>query len=575
MYFRFPIIVIFVLACIVGLMAVQGHFGQKMPAVEASTEVPLIIEGAGGSTGVADKSAFETGAATIRANDLKAHLEFLSDDLLEGRDTASRGARLAAMYIATHFERIGLKAVGQDTSYYQPVLFSQKHILPQSELKVEYAGEVVPFEYEKDFLVTSTPDSSGEVIVADLVFSGFGITAPKYDYDDYANPSVNNKVALYLSGEPYGNDETFFEGDKTTRYSNGSAKRNAARVAGALAAVGVIRDEQLTHFSWAQMQNYLTGPTMTLKTGQGRSRTEAGFPAVILSPEAASQLFEAEAQTYAQLDSTASEGVLQPHVMNKKIQMTISFEDREVIDNNVVGFLEGSDPALKSEVIVFTAHYDHIGIGAAVAGDSLYNGAADNASGTSGLLELAEAFASLPTAPRRSLLFLAVTGEEKGLLGSQYYVDNPIFPLEKTVANFNLDMIGIGDTTAMVVYGMDRNSLGDDVREAAGQYGLEIWPDDMPEQRIYYRSDHYSFARKGVPAVFPSFGSKREFFPEFRKFYHRPSDDTALPWLNYGYMQKHVQVVFTAALKVANADTAPKWTPGDEFEKVQQEMLEK
>ncbi|RMF66200.1 MAG: M28 family peptidase, partial [Calditrichaeota bacterium] len=254
-----------------------------------------------------------------------------------------------------------------------------------------------------------------------------------------------------------------------------------------------------------------------------------------------------------------------PFELNKKVEYRIDFENKTIEDRNVVGFLEGSDPGLKSQIIVFTAHYDHIGVGTPVNGDSTYNGAADNASGVSGLLELADAFSSLPNPPRRSLLFLAVTAEEKGLLGSEYYVEHPLFPLEQTVADFNLDMIGIGDTTGIVVYGIDRTTLGEEIRKAAARVGLKILPDEMPEQRIFYRSDHFNFAKHGIPVAFTGFGLRRAWFDEFEKFYHQPSDDRTLPF-NYHYMKKHMQALFLAALAVADADEPPKWAPGDEFE---------
>ncbi|MCH7755194.1 M28 family peptidase [candidate division KSB1 bacterium] len=257
--------------------------------------------------------------------------------------------------------------------------------------------------------------------------------------------------------------------------------------------------------------------------------------------------------------------------MNKKVQMKFIVENKQIEDSNVAGFLEGSDPELKSEVIVFTAHYDHMGIGTPVKGDSIYNGAADNASGTSGLIELAEAFSLLPQRPKRSLLFLAVTAEEKGLLGSEFYVTNPIFPLAKTVANFNLDMIGIGDTTGMVVYGIERSTLGDMITKAVQEVGLEIIPDELPEQRIFYRSDHFSFVKRGIPSIMPGFGIRREWFANFNKFYHQPSDDANLSYFNFGYMKKNVQAIFLAGLWVANAEKSPTWTPGDEFENAREE----
>ncbi|MFQ5651609.1 MAG: M20/M25/M40 family metallo-hydrolase [bacterium] len=568
MYFRLPVLIVFVFAGIIALMAFQSRFSKQ---VSLANGEELIVPAESGllSSETTDKDGKRNkGLRSIRAVDLRAHLEFLADDLLEGRESGSRGARLAAMYIATHFERLGLRAVGDDQTYYQAVSLARKRVLPGSELKVEIKGEMVPLRFGQDFLVAATPSESGTPIRAPLVFCGFGIKSEQDNYDDYKNINVEDKVALYLSGEPHREDENGSDAGAPPHYVSGRTKRRIARQAGAVAAIGVLRQKQLAQFGWAGMQTHLLSARVSLMADKAHG--EPGLASVILHPQAASIIFADEQQDYAAVDEAASSGLTHAFEMNKRVEIKILFEDEEIHDSNVVAFLEGSDPELKSEVIVVSAHYDHVGMGTAVAGDSVYNGAADNASGTAGLLELAEAFASLTQSPRRSLLFLAVTAEEKGLLGSKYYVEHPIFPLEKTVANFNLDMIGIGDTTALVVYGIDRSSLGDDVRKAAARFGLEIWPDDMPEQRIFYRSDHYSFAQKGVPAIFPSFGTRRSDFPEFKKFYHRPSDDVTLSWLNYPYMQKHVQVVFQAMLEVANADEPPQWVPDDEFGKVRQ-----
>ncbi len=578
MYFRFPLILVFVLAGSIGLMALQSKLGKDSPqqqenssqlashVLEAahvppvSPEMVPVVE--------SDKMMSKSKARqTIRPVDLRAHLEFLADDLLEGRDTGSRGARIAANYIATHFQRLGLAAGGDNGSFFQAVHLKRKRVQASSQMKVEINGEMVPLVYGKDFLIAGQPDVSGEKLEFESLFAGFGIQAEKYDYDDYRDLDVTGKAVVYVSGEPKSDDETYFDGKKRTRHASSRAKSRVARAAGAGAAICIFREEQLARFSWGDLQSYLLKPQVTLRDSGSKSKSN-NFPSVFLQPDAAELLFVDENQAFSDVSQQASDGAVQSFAMKKKVELSIDFLDEAFTDNNVAGFLEGSDPILKSEIIVITAHYDHIGLGTPVAGDSLYNGAADNASGVAGLLELAEAFASLPEPPRRSLLFLAVTAEEKGLLGSRYYVEHPIYPLEKTVANFNLDMIGIGDTTAMVVYGIDRNTLGNNIRSAAEKIGVTIYPDDMPEQRVFYRSDHYNFALKGIPVVFPSFGIKKEGMVEFEKFYHKPSDDINLFWLNYNHMQRHVQVVFEATLGVANADESPAWNPDDEFANV-------
>ncbi len=558
MYFKLPIAIVFIFCCIVFVMLLQGQ--SEHPVARPVENVKAVGT---------DMDVAEFAISEIKDSDLQAHLEFLADDLLEGRDTGSRGARLASMYIATQFERYGLSGAGEKGTYFQTVPLSEYRVKPESAVLVEVDGEMIPLKYMDDFVVTGM--SNGTPATYELTYAGFGIKADEYDYDDYAGLDVAGKAAVYVSGEPKSDDEAFFEGEKRTRYSSGREKRKAAEKAGAGGSLGVVRKDQLTAFPWERLQGFLTRPRVRLSQPDD-SGSVPELPSVLVHADAAELIFAGSGHSYSDIDQEATAGKTTTFAMQKKVTFDIRFDKRDFNDRNVVGFLEGSDEELKSELIVFSAHYDHVGIGRPVAGDSIYNGAADNASGVSGLLELAEALSSLPKAPKRSLLFLAVTAEEKGLLGSRYYVAHPFFPLAQTAANFNLDMLGISDTTGIVVYGIDRSTLGEPMRRAAARFGLQIYPDDMPEQRIFYRSDHYNFAVKGVPTIYPSYGVNRQTMPEVAKYYHRPSDDPGLQALNYRLMQRHVQMVFQAALWVANADDSPQWHAGDEFEKIRMQQ---
>jgi len=551
MYFRFPVLLLMIFALLFGVFYFKIKsdnnltFANNLPA--PSDSLTSTANGA---------------LQSIRADQLRAHLEFLADDLLEGRDTGSRGARLAALYLASQFERMRLKAVGDHSSFFQAVPLVQQKISPNSKLSVTVNGEMVPLTYGRDFLVANV-GKEGEGITREMVFTGFGIRAPEYNYDDFKNVDVKGKFSVSLSGEPPSEDETFFAGSRPTKYSSGLTKRDIIRNLKADGMIGVILPETLEQYNWSAFQNFFGGERISLlnnKTGGD------DFCAFLVHYDAAGVLFSNTPKSFDEIKNGAAKGTVSSFEMKKKVQVQIFIEEKKIADRNVMAFLEGADPVLKSEVVVYSAHYDHIGVGTPAAGDSVYNGAADNASGVAGLLEVAEAFSLLPQPPRRSILFLAVTGEEKGLLGSEYYVEHPIFPISKTVANFNFDMIGLGDSTGLVVYGSDRSSLGSVIEQSASRFKLKILPDDLPEENIYYRSDHYSFAKKGVPAIFPSFGINRASLAEFNKFYHQPNDDIHLPF-NYNYMKKHAQVLFLAGLLVANADTPPKWTPGDEFEK--------
>jgi len=568
MYFRFPLLLLILVAGLVGIIIFKDHLDDRVSAANKaepvkipSAEIPEISE---------DISATHLAALqSIGSSDLRRHVVFLADDSLEGRDTGSRGARIAALYISSQFDKFGLRPAGEDGSYYQPVYLNEKKISPDSEFKIEIDGEMIPLKYKDDFLVVTAPNQSGVEVTRDLIFTAFGIQASEYEYDDFKNLDVKGKATIYVSGEPPSEDEKYFKGSRATQYSNPSTKRRTAKENGAAVTIGIALPELLEQISWGGIQNLYARSKISLKNNASTAGED--FAAVVLHPDAGELLFAGAEPSFSDIKKTASDGTIQSFEMNKKVQMKFIVENKQIEDSNVAGFLEGSDPELKSQVIVFTAHYDHVGIGTPVKGDSIYNGAADNASGTSGLMELAEAFSLLPQRPKRSMLFLAVTAEEKGLLGSEFYVQNPIFPLVKTLANFNLDMIGIGDTTGVVVYGIERSSLGDMITRAVKEVGLKIIPDELPEQRIFYRSDQFSFVKRGIPAIMPGFGIRREWFANFNKFYHQPSDDANLSYFNFGYMKKNVQAIFLAGLWVANAEKSPTWTPGDEFENAREE----
>ncbi|HEX9653001.1 MAG TPA: M28 family peptidase [bacterium] len=552
MYYRFPVLMVMIFAVLVGVFYFKGDLTSHVGEAVVISDIL--------------NPAVNDALQSISGEQLRAHLEFLADDLLEGRDTGSRGARLAELYVASQFQRMGIVPAGDDQTFFQVVPMVQKQVSSRSQLRIEVDGEMLPLTYGQDFLVVTAPSENGKVLTGEVVFTGFGIRAPEYNYDDFKNVDVKGRFTLYLSGEPESDDENFFDGEKATKHSDGYTKRAMAKKLNALGAIGTLQKEILEHVSWADLQNYYGGARIALDKKPPAGSAD-DLPAVIIHPDAVDLLFSGAAKDFAAIQQEIAKGELKSFAMKKKVQIQVFMDEDRTADHNVVGLIEGSDPALKSEVVVFTAHHDHVGIGAPVAGDSIYNGAADNASGVAGLLELAEAFSFLPERPKRSLLFLAVTAEEKGLLGSEYYVNHPIFPMSKTVANFNFDIIGIGDSTGLVVYGQERSSLGNVVEKAAQYFNLTIMPDDLPEENIFLRSDHYNFAKKGVPAIFPSFGLDRPGFHKFVKYYHQPSDDLSLPF-NYGYMKKHVQVVFLAGMWVANASHPPTWTKGDEFEEL-------
>lgn len=564
MYYRVPILFLMMFALIVIVVVFKDKYLPTLPHVHSAVGrvVPRSSDSPEPDKTYSDVSPeIKSALQSIRSPELRTHLEFLADDLLEGRNTGSRGATLASMYIAGQFKKIGLRAVGENNSYFQTVHLTSRRISSKSKVSIEVTGEMLPLSYGADFLVVTPAAVNGAEIEKNVIFTGFGIRAPEYGYNDFSGLDVRDKISVYLSGEPASEDSSFFAGKKMTRYATGKSKRETAREMGAAAAVGIIHPELLKRLSWEALHRRYSSPKMSLRDA---NESQSRLPAVILHPDVGQLFFSGVQTSFQEIEKQAASGSVASFDMHKKAYLQIFFDEHEIQGRNVAGFLEGSDPVLKSEVIVFTAHFDHLGIGVPVKNDSVYNGAADNASGVSGLLELAEAFTKLQKAPRRSLLFLAVTGEEKGLLGSEFYVEHPILPLEKTVANINLDIMGLGDTTGIVLYGKERSSLGEIFSQAAKESGLTVFPDELPEQRIFYRSDQYSFAKKGVPVIFSGFGIRRSGFDEFKTYYHRPNDDIHLPF-HYHYMKKHIQSIFLGALRAANNDAPPEWVEGDEF----------
>lgn len=554
MYFRFPVLLIIIAAVAFGLIYFSIRFTKTNPFIreEDGTEAPVV------------KPAEElTALRSIRPGQLRAHVAFLASDELEGREAGRRGAQVAARYLASQFQQMGLQPAGEQGSYFQTVPLVARSVSHYSEMRIEINGEYVPLQYQKDFLVVGVPATHRFEVSGELVFTGFGIRAPEFAYDDFQNLNVEGKISVFVTGVPTSKTDDFITRAESSKYASFSTKRQIARDLNAAGVVGATRPDFIEQNSWAAQVRLHSNVEMALETHSKEDKKY--FPAVILHPDASELLFANELMPFQGIDSSAAAGRVSPFAMNKSVQMKFITEEKKLPARNVIAYLAGADSVLKSEVVVFTAHFDHLGIGTPVAGDSIYNGAADNASGVAGLLELAEAFTLLPTRPKRSLLFLAVTAEEKGLLGSQFYVEHPVFPLSKTIANINLDVIGIGDSTGLVIYGKNLSSLGEVIEKAAREMGLRIMPDELPGERIFYRSDHYRFSQKGVPAIFPGFGLTAELFEELKQYYHQPSDELDLPF-NFHYMAKHVQTVFLAGIWIANADVAPEWRAGSEFE---------
>ena len=509
---------------------------------------------------------------------IRAHVRFLSDDLLEGRAPGARGGELAARYIATQFQLMGLKPANGD-SYYQSVPLLGIHTDPGMQLRVDAKGESLLLDYGKDFVAWPGEERKQVSLTGqEVVFVGYGISAPEVPWNDYKGEKVEGKVVLILVNDPPSEDPDFFGGKALTYYGRWTYKLEEAARQGAAGAI-LIHNSQMAGYPWAVVKNSWSGEQFSLPSEQVKSTQVEAW----VREEVADQLLREVELSFEKARELAGRATFKPVPLGLTVSIKIQSSIQHTESPNVIGWLEGSDARLKREVIVVTSHYDHLGIGAEVDGDRIYNGALDNASGIGGLLELASAFSAYPQRPRRSILFAAVSAEEQGLLGSMYYVSHPLVPLSRTAANLNVDSINVwGRTEDIAVLGAERSTIETAIQKAAAKTNMRVSSDPFPEKGLFFRSDQFSFAKAGVPAVFFLRGTHyvgkprgwgEELVKEYiAKHYHQPSDEFNPSWSFEGAAQL-MESVFWTALYLANEDEMPRWNPGDPFEAIRKRQL--
>jgi len=507
-------------------------------------------------------------APELSAERIKAAVAYLASDRLEGRGPGTRGEILATEYIADGFKNARLRPIGEHGTYFQRVPLMRVITSPKSTLQAVRGETTLDIPCEEGFSGTSQTQTELEEFGAEAIFVGHGITAPEFDWDDYRETDVKGKVVVLFTNEPPSNDPKFFGGTALTYYGRWTYKFEEASRRGAKACF-IIHTNATAGYPYSVVRP-LDGAQLKREPGQP-ALAFAGW----LSREAGEKLLGMSGHTVDGALEKADTKGFKPYSLGVRMKGRISTRVDKFVSNNVAGMAEGSDPVLKSQAVVFTAHWDHLGVGRAVLGDAIYNGAADNATGCALLLELARAWSAQSPRPKRSAVFLAVTAEEKGLLGSKYYAQNPLVPLGKTALNLNFDMIlPLGVPESVVVTGADRTTAWPAVQAAAKKNHLEIEADERAHLGIFYRSDHFSMAQAGVPAFSVAIGMKikdkpadfaRKAFQEFNdKVYHSPQDEMKADWDFSGFV---VLAHFTldVARDVANADQLPTWNPGDEF----------
>jgi Zn-dependent M28 family amino/carboxypeptidase len=529
------------------------------------------------------KAAFDS----ITASDILQHTKALSADEFEGRGPGTKGEELSVKYITEQFQRIGLKPGNPDGTYTQKVPLAGFTAQPTASFTA--GDKKISLEFPKDYVAVSrrfVPESKVEN--SDVVFVGYGVVAPEYGWDDYKGVDVKGKTILMLindpavpsAGDPTKLDDKMFKGKAMTYYGRWTYKYEIAAEKGAAAAI-IIHETgpagypyEVVSGSWSRENFDIQRPDKNM----GRAAVESW-----ITNDKAKELIAAGGQDFDALKKAAISKDFKPVVLNAKANITIKNTLREINSANVVGKIEGSDPTLKNEYVVYSAHWDHLGRDPKLQGDQIFNGALDNASGTASLIEIAEAFTKLATPPKRSILFLSVTAEEKGLLGAKYYAENPLYPLNKTLANINMDGVNQwGKTKDVTMVGDDNSTLIDLLKEAAATQGRVVNQDPEPEKGFYYRSDHFEFAKQGVPALYPDSGidyvgkdatfskQKRDEYTE--KDYHKVSDEVKPDWDLAGAVDD-AQLLTMIGYRVAQADKFPEWKSGSEFKAKRDAMM--
>ncbi|MDZ7755864.1 M28 family peptidase [Rhodohalobacter sp.] len=524
----------------------------------------------------------EQAANSITAESLMSHIEVISSDEFEGRAPATEGEDLTVDYLVETMEQMGVEPGMDDGSYVQQIpLLGQQIDGSSAAMNIRSNGQVAEqLGYRTDFM--AWPSNEAERVQlrnAELLYVGYGIQAPEFDWDDYKGADVEGKVLVFKNSDP-SNDPEIFEGDSRLYYGRWSYKFEKAEEMGALGAI-IIHTTPTAGYGWSVIENSWGRERFSLK-GDDDAGTKPEFNGW-LTEEHSENLFDLAGLNLEEMLEAAENRNFEPMPLEGvTLDLTLNATYSDMSTRNVLGQIRGSDPDLMDEYVVFTAHYDHLGVTTPVDGDSINNGALDNAAGISAVLEMANAYKQLEPEMRRSALFLFVGAEEMGLLGSLYWSQNPTIHPGKITANINMDGMQVyGETEDVVLVGYGRNTITDVIRQYADQEGRVVKPDPNPGQGFFYRSDHFSLARVGIPAIFPNPGrdyvNKPEDFIETVDSlsavnYHSVGDEINEYWDLSG-MEKDVRLFFRSSFHILNADEMMSWEEGDEFQAIREEML--
>ena len=529
-----------------------------------------------------------TSKPTFDAASILERTRALSADEFEGRAPGTKGEELTVKYLEDAFRSLGLKPGNTDGTYIQNVPLVGITGANTTPLTVTKGTTKRTFKWADEVVAWTKHVADGAAITdSEMIFAGYGVTAPEFNWDDFKDVDVKGKTIVVLvndpqvpdAGNPASLDPKTFNGKAMTYYGRWTYKFEEGARRGA-AGILIVHETEPAGYPFQVVQGNLREKfdLVTPDKNMGRASIEGW-----VTLDAAKTILKMAGQDFDALKKQALSRDFKPVPLGLKASLGVKNTLRTLDSRNVLARVEGSDPRLKDEYVVYSAHWDHLGVGTPVKGDAIYNGALDNASGVALLLEVARAFNTVEPKPKRSILFLMVTAEEQGLLGSQYYAVTPIYPLAKTVANINVDGINQwGRTKDITVVGMGASDLDDYLRDAAAEQGRVLRPDPESEKGFYYRSDHFNFAKQGVPALYTDTGvefigkpegysqTKRDEYTEID--YHQPSDQVKPDWDLSGAVED-AQLIFTVGYRVANADRMPEWKPGNEFRAAREKML--
>jgi len=542
------------------------------------------------ATGAAASSSPLAQLPTIDPNRMLERIKVLSSDEYEGRAPGTKGEQLTVAYLEREFRALGLAPGNTDGTFIQNVPLVGITGAEARPLTIAKGATRRTFKWKDDVVAwTKHVAERASIDNSELVFAGYGVTAPEFNWDDFKDVDIKGKTIVVFVNDPQVPDAAdaskldarVFNGTAMTYYGRWTYKFEEAARRGAAGAL-IVHETGPAGYPFPVVQGNL-GEKFDLVTpdkNMGRVAIEGW-----ITLDAAKAIFGMAGQDFDALKRQSLSRDFRPVPLGLTASMAVRNTMRTLDSRNVVAKLEGSDPQAKDDYVVYTAHWDHLGVGDPVNGDAIYNGALDNASGVSALLEMARAFTQVKPAPKRSILFLMVTAEEQGLLGSQYYAVTPIYPLARTVANINMDGVNQwGRTRDITVVGLGASELDDYLRDAAAEQGRTLRPDAEPEKGFYYRSDHFNFAKLGVPALYTDSGvefvgkpedygkQKREEYTN--RDYHAPSDHVKPDW-DFSGAVEDVKLLMAVGLRVANAPRFPEWKAGNEFKAARDAMLKR